>query len=251
MIYVVTCVRNEEYHLPKFLDHIRDYVDGFVVLDDGSTDKTVELFEKEPKLKKIIKSPVRDGIEYDERGNRQKVVRAAWEISEDKNNTWVLCLDPDERFELAFLKNIRKMCNKNKKVAYGFHFRELHNDIKHYRCDGIWDKKTKYILFPLSEEMDFDSVMPNQYHTVWGYKEILEKSVMTNYNLYHLKMIKKTERAKRVNLYNTIDPEKKIQAFGYDYLNDDEGMKLKKISFFKRYDYTLLPEDLKKVKDGK
>jgi hypothetical protein len=64
-------------------------------------------------------------------------------------------------------------------------------------------------------------------------------------------MIKKTERAKRVNLYNTIDPEKKIQAFGYDYINDDEGMKLKKISFFKRYDYTLLPEDLKQVKDGK
>ena len=34
------CVRNEEYYLPTFLSHIRRYVDGFVVLDDGSTDNS-------------------------------------------------------------------------------------------------------------------------------------------------------------------------------------------------------------------
>ena len=49
-----------------------------------------------------------------------------------------------------------------------------------------------------------------------------------------------------------LSPEMKStgEAIGYDYLNDDNGMKLKKISFFKRYDYTLLPEDLIQVKDG-
>ena len=251
MIYAVMCVRNEEYHLPKFLDHIRDYVDGFIILDDGSIDNTIKLLEKEEKLKKIIKCPVRDGIEYDERGNRQKVLRAAYEASDDKNNTWALCCDPDERFELNFLKNIRKMCTPERKIAYGFHFRELHDDIKHYRCDGIWNDKQKIILFPLSQNMDFDSVMPHQYHTPWGYKEILEHVEMTNYNLYHLKMIRKSERAKRVELYNTVDPDKKIQAIGYDYLNDDTNIKLKRVSMFKKYDYSLLPDDLKKVKGGK
>ena len=251
MIYAVMCVRNESYHLPKFLDHIRDYVDGFVVLDDGSTDETISLLEKEEKLVKIIKSPVRDGIEYDERGNRQKVLRATYEASPDKNNTWVLCCDPDERFEINFLKNIKKLCVPEKKVAYSFHFRELHDDIKHYRCDGIWDKKIKIILFPLSHDMDFDSVMPHQYHTPWGYKEILNHIENTAYNLYHLKMIKKSERTKRANLYNSLDPDKIIQPIGYDYLDDDKDMKLKKVSFFKKYDYSLLPEDLKLVRGGK
>ena len=55
MLIAVMCIRNEERHLPTFLKHIRDYVDGFVVLDDGSTDKSIEIVNNEPKLLKLIK----------------------------------------------------------------------------------------------------------------------------------------------------------------------------------------------------
>ncbi len=62
-------------------------------------------------------------------------------------------------------------------------------------------------------------------------------------------MIKKTEREKRKNLYNELDPKKEIQNIGYDYLVDEKGLHLKKIAFPKRYNYRFLPEDIKKYKE--
>ena len=43
-----------------------------------------------------------------------------------------------------------------------------------------------------------------------------------------------------------LDPNNEVQPIGYDYLYDEEGMKLQKIKFSKRYDYKLIPEDMKK-----
>lgn len=50
MLYAVMCVRNEEYHLQSFLNHLRKYVDGFIDLDDGSSDKTLDILKNEPKM---------------------------------------------------------------------------------------------------------------------------------------------------------------------------------------------------------
>lgn len=36
-------VKNEEYYLPKCLNSIKDIVDEIVIVDTGSTDKTVEI----------------------------------------------------------------------------------------------------------------------------------------------------------------------------------------------------------------
>lgn len=249
MILVVSVVKNEEYYLPTFIEHIRDYVDGFIFLDDGSTDKTIDIINKEPKTLKIIKNPITDSIDYDEAGNRKKILRETYKLSKDKNNTWVLCCDPDERFEKRFLKKMRDYCTEDNNTLYGLHFRELHNNIKTYRCDGIWDGKRKFILFKLQKEMDFDSVMPFKRHVCWHYREIADKSVMTDYNLYHLKMIKTKDRKKRAKLYNDLDPNLEVQPIGYDYLYDNANMKLKKLNFINKYDYKYVPEDLKKYNE--
>lgn len=110
------CIKNEEYFLPGFLKHIRNFVDGICVLDDGSTDKTLEILKKEPKVQKIIELPVHSSLEWDEKGNREKVIRAA----SDLGANWVLCCDPDERFEKNFLKNMRRLINSDKKTFMVF-----------------------------------------------------------------------------------------------------------------------------------
>ena len=249
MIIAVMCVRNEEYHLPTFLKHLRKYVDGFVVLDDGSTDNTLDILKNEPKMLKIIKRPVTNKLDWDEKGNRKKLLKETYKISKDKDNTWVLCCDPDERFETRFLKRLRDLTNEKK--VYGVHFRELFGDKNHYRCDGIWNGKLKYIFFPLSKKMDFDSTYIYRHHIPWYYAEISNNLELLEYNLYHFKMLKSYDRLKRADLYNKLDPDKKMQPVGYDYLYDLNGIKLQKVKFKNRYDYKNIPDDLKKFSELK
>ena len=57
----------------------------------------------------------------------------------------------------------------------------------------------------------------------------------TDFNLYHLKMITPERRRARAALYNHLDPERQAQPIGYDYLTDDDGLKLKRIGAGREY----------------
>jgi hypothetical protein len=57
----------------------------------------------------------------------------------------------------------------------------------------------------------------------------------TEFNLYHLKMITPERRTARAALYNHLDPERRMQAIGYDYLADDEGAELELIASGREY----------------
>lgn len=59
-------------------------------------------------------------------------------------------------------------------------------------------------------------------------------------------MVKEEDREKRKDLYNRLDPNKVMQAMGYDYLVDTEKLSLQKIKFKNRYDYNTVPEYYKK-----
>ena len=127
--------------------------------------------------------------------------------------------------------------------CYWVHFRELWEYNNYYRSDGIWDQKRKDILFPLSDTMTFD--YQSNHHIPWHYRELDGYQVMLDYNLYHLKMIKSTDRERRKDLYNALDPNRKMQAIGYDYLTDMQGLRSTKVSLKHRYAIFTLPKDLK------
>ena len=52
---------------------------------------------------------------------------------------------------------------------------------------------------------------------------------MLDESLFHLKMINKEDREKRAALYESIDPEHKMQKIGYTYLTDSKGLELTQI----------------------
>lgn len=113
------------------------------------------------------------------------------------------------------------------------------DNIKQYRCDGIWDTKNKTLLFPLSDTMTFN--YEHEHHIPWIYRELTD-IVYLDYNLYHLKMVKEIDREARKDLYNKLDPNKEMQPIGYDYLVDTENIQIKKIRWKNKYNYKTVPK---------
>lgn len=190
-----------------------------------------------PDLKKNIGHFVDGFIEHDDRNRNEKwyhegkVRKSLIEKAREAGADWILCIDPDERFEFSAGKKIRKLIETNEKVVYSFNFRELWTPFK-YREDGVWDKKRKAILFPL---LDGQTFMNLPVHSQWHPQNSDYQIINLDINLYHLKNIDPDNREARKKLYNSLDPNREIQKIGYDYIADESGLKLRRIPIRRLY----------------
>lgn len=153
-LFCVLSVRNEQKFLPGFFAHLREFVSGFVILDDGSWDETPRIINEEEKFISVIRNPVRDKNQiYDEKNVKIKLLFEAYRLGANA----VFCCDADERYESNFLKSINELAKKsiNYNLCFGLKFRELWDRPDTFRYDGIWGNKKKFILFPLAENMIF------------------------------------------------------------------------------------------------
>src|SRR4051795_5834891 len=153
--------RDEERYLPGWLANIAPHVDGIVALDDGSTDRTVEILSAHPKVK-LLRNP--RGEAWDERANQVALVKAAREHGAE----WLLCLDADERIETPLAEGLRTLIAEAERdgiEVFRFNLRELWGDTSHYRVDGVWGKKVLCRLFRnRPEHRRFD---PRKLHRFW------------------------------------------------------------------------------------
>src|SRR5262245_28650018 len=97
-LVAMTRLRNEALILPDTLDHLTDQVDAIVAYDDASTDDTVNILRKHPKVALIVANrsweadvEARKRAEGRHRGLLLDMARA--ELPHD----WMFCFDPDER----------------------------------------------------------------------------------------------------------------------------------------------------------
>ncbi|NTX50279.1 glycosyltransferase family 2 protein [Myxococcus sp. CA039A] len=246
MLVAVLQLRNEAYYLRGCLDHLRDHVDAFVALDDGSTDETRAILAAEPKMADVLTNPPRpDEVGWDEPGNRSRLLRRAKELGA----RWVLCGDADERFEQGFLARLPEYllkAEKQNRPLVAMRYRELWDGVAQYRADGLWGRKTRCCAFPLPDTMTFGGRRHTKFHGVWYPEQLVgARHLMLDHGLYHLRMVKPEDRIARRDRYVRLDPESRFQRVGYDYLTETRGVKLKPIPPGREYAFHTLPEDLR------
>lgn len=222
---VCLCVfRDAVDYLPEFIAHVRDYADSLLFLDDRSNPlaslECRNIIGDEPKASGLISRTGRTGDPFAfESTNRRILLNEAL----DNGASHVLCLDADERVEKRVLESLRN------DAAIGcpcvrVWVRDLWNSENQYRVDGVWGRKNKGIMWPVSAIKNCVSAdtglhqpwLPTPPQPTWG-------------NLYHLGSLSYGDRAARVARHKAADPTNKFQAIGYDYLANEEGLTLETI----------------------
>ncbi|KKQ98313.1 MAG: Glycosyl transferase family 2 [Candidatus Woesebacteria bacterium GW2011_GWB1_39_12] len=91
IIHVYSVMKNEERLLPYFLRYYSTFADRIFITDDGSTDKTIEIAKKNPKVTLLS---------YNFRGDFSKYHNACFYKFYKKYSrgvaNWVMCPDGDE-----------------------------------------------------------------------------------------------------------------------------------------------------------
>lgn len=122
MLYFIAAIYNEQDEIDTLLTHVFDYVDGYRIVDDGSTDSTVAYLEG------AFYSPWTDpypDFQYKtipHTGLPETVKQMAVDWVPD--GAWVLMLDADERLRPETLIEIKKFTSNPTDLDYVY-FQQL------------------------------------------------------------------------------------------------------------------------------
>lgn len=216
--------RNEENYLPDLLANLRGQVEGIVALDDGSTDRSLEIMVTDPLVLEVLPPEPWSGF-HDGRLHR-RLTRAAWEHAPD----WLLGIDADERVEAEFrvrAESVLDWAETHGHRALALAIREVWDDPRLVRVDGLFGRKQRVSLFRARRDHVFDD---RPLHGHWGPVDDAGRGFpRVDLILYHLRMLRDVDRRARRLKYERIDPGARHQPLGYAYLTSLGGLQLQPV----------------------
>ena len=200
-------VRDEEANLASCLDSIKSVVDEIILVDTGSTDRTIEIAERYGA--KVIKSEWKDDFSY----SRNISLSAA-------TSRWILWMDADDIMESTSLDEITKLKNGDEKAGYYF-------NIKNKTIGSFSDSFLQIRMFPNNPLIKFERKIHEQV-SISLYKNGYELKPIQNISIVHTgyvdqsKKVSKALRNRKI-IETEIDKYKNEPAFLSSYA-DTFGM---------------------------
>jgi hypothetical protein len=218
--------------LPGLFENLTGQVDGVIGLDNQSSDDSRAFVESQPLLVDLLIVPKGTETRMGDGRRHVMLIEAAWDHDPD----WLLGIDADERVERQFRQRAEREISRSEaagEAALWVPFRELWDGYDRFRVDGIWGEKRKACLF----RADRDHVVDDRpLHSIWAPWPPANGEYRTaDLRLYHLRMVRAEDRRARADHYRHLDPDRKWQAVGYDYLVDEEGLELAQLEPGREY----------------
>jgi hypothetical protein len=213
---------DERRYLPGWFANVPPEVDGVVALDDGSTDGSAELVAAQLSVLALLRRERREPHVWHDGENHRLLAEAARRLGAD----WLLGVDADERLECGFGARARALVtDRGAARAYYVHVRELWDAPDRMRVDGVWGGKRSARLFAARRRARYDD---RALHGHWAPLDARDGDDFRQADLYlyHLRMIRPEDRQARRDKYRRLDPERRFQSIGYDYLTDTAGLAL-------------------------
>lgn len=127
-------MRNEgDRYLRRVLEAAREYITDAVIIDDASTDNSVEV------CREVLKGIPLVLIQNSESkfSNEVTLRRQQWEATIATNPDWILNLDADEIFEERFASEVKNLVRNESVDVYCFPLYDFWDE-EHYRDDPYW-----------------------------------------------------------------------------------------------------------------
>lgn len=197
-------MKNEgDRYLRRVLDSAKAYISDAVIIDDASTDNSVEV------CKEVLQGiPLHLVInESSKFSNEYKLRTQQWEETLKVNPEWILVLDADEIFEKRFADEVKTLVTNPNVDAYYFRLYDLWDE-NHYRDDAFWQAHKHYRPFLVRHKPDV------QYH----WKEtpqhcgrfplnvVAYAKADSDLRLKHYGWAKPEDRQAKYERYMTLDP---------------------------------------------
>lgn len=200
-------VKNESNrYLQTVLQEHAQYIDQAVIIDDGSTDDTIDVCREELKgidLHLIENKTSKFTNEIDLR-------KQQWEETVKRDPEWILNLDGDEVFESRFKGEIHALLENTANDVLCFRLYDFWNET-HYREDRLWNAHTVYRPFLCRFRSDMQVVWKEiPLHCGRFPDNILSlPHGLSELRLKHLGWMKKKDRINKFTRYMALDPDGK------------------------------------------
>jgi glycosyltransferase involved in cell wall biosynthesis len=99
-------MRNESLILEDTLDHVSHYADGLIIFDDASSDNSVEIAERHPKVLEVLKNTYWKPERLEEETRHRQILL---EAAQKHRPEWLFYSDCDERF----IGNVREFLSSD------------------------------------------------------------------------------------------------------------------------------------------
>jgi len=192
--------------LEEVLQEHSNYIDSAVIIDDGSTDQSIEICKKVLSNVKlvIIENPI------SKFSNEVTLRKQQWQATLEEEPDWILNLDADEIFEKKFSKEIHFLIHQKDFSTISFPLYDMW-DKEHYRDDEYWfaHKTQRPFLIKYDGNYDYEWLEAKQ-HCGRFPKNILDigSNAVSSLRLKHLGWSRHEERIDKYNRYQMLDTEK-------------------------------------------
>ena len=198
-------IQNEERWIEKSLEAASEVCQEIVILDDCSTDKTLSICKKFPKVVDIYER--KKPLHLDEVRDKKII----WEMTLKRNPEFVLKLDGDEilapNSKEILLSEIMDLYPND--IVFSFQMLDMYDKPNQYRADGDFNKKAHIRLMKINDytrNLKFvESGYPGNAHSL-HFPPTKYVPVRSGVKILHYGYYDKNTRLKKFQYFHEVDP---------------------------------------------